>query len=339
MGRWPLAYPGRGTLASAVLTSILDCGKFKRLVPTGSLGVYCEEFEVKGKWVYALWTTRGEVDVTLDLGENKSYEAVSLLGRRDPGRKDATVVVSDEPRYLVTDKPVKGAKAALQRRYPRETYTFAEQTVAVPLASADEAEVVADFDKRFFRGDNPFRRLGSFALKTVEDPVKGPCVEATDLLGTKDTLKTQENCTLVKFTQSQPVPGEYDTIGIWVEGNMGGGKVWFEFEDAEGEVWATTGSGGYECNSYDWPGLMSVNFDGWHFLAFPITADSPVKILTVGSNAWQVTRDGNGNGKIDFPVKVKGIAFSNRPWELDFLEMRPTRPTLRFKDVTLLRSK
>ena len=73
-------------------------------------------------------------------------------------------------------------------------------------------------------------------------------------------------------------------------------------------------------------------------MAFPITADSPVKILTVGSNAWQVTRDGNGNGKIDFPVKVTGIAFSNRPWELDFLEMRPTRPFLRFKDVTLLRS-
>ena len=82
MGRWPLAYPGRGTLASAVLTSVLDCAKYVRLVPTGSLGVYCEEFEVKGKRVYALWTTRGEADVALDLGDNADYETVSITGSR-----------------------------------------------------------------------------------------------------------------------------------------------------------------------------------------------------------------------------------------------------------------
>ena len=117
---------------------------------------------------------------------------------------------------------------------------------------------------------------------------------------------------------------------------MGGGKVWFEFEDAEGEVWATTGSGGYGCNTYDWPGLMSVNFDGWHLLKFPLTHASPVKNPSPGSGAWQITRDGNGNGRIDFPVKVTGMALSNRPWNLDFLDMRPTRPYLRLKDVTLL---
>ena len=336
-GRWPLAYPARSTVASGVLTAILDCAKFRRLVPTGSLGVYCEEFEVKGKWVYALWTTRGEVDVALDLGANADYETTSILGKRSVGVKDRTIVVSDEPRYLISAKPLAGAKAALQRRYPREEIAFAKTVVAVPLLTRDEAEVFDVFDKRFFRADNHFRRRGSFELKTVEDPVRGSCVEIRDLLGTEKTLKTQENCTTINFPRSQPVSGEYDTIGIWVEGNMGGGKVWFEFVDAEGEVWATTGSGGYGSNSYDWPNLMSVDFDGWHFLKFPITASSPVKNLGVGANHWQVTRDGHGNGRIDFPIRVSGMAFSNRPWNLDFLEMRPTRPYVRLRDVTLMK--
>ena len=335
-GRWPLAYPGRGTLASAVLTSILDCAKFRRLIPTGSLGVYCEEFEVKGKWVYALWTTRGEADVALDLGENADYETVSILGRRASGLKDRTLVVSDEPRYVVCARPLAGAKASLQRRYPREEVAFAKKAVAVPLMTTDEAEIFDVFDRRFFREDNNFRRRGRFELRTVEDPVRGSCVEARDLLGADNTPKPVENCVFFNLQRSQPVAGEYDTIGVWVEGNMGGGKVWFEFVDAEGEVWATTGSGGYGCNSYDWSDLMSVNFDGWHFLKFPISASSPVKNPSVGADFRQLTRDGNGNGKIDFPIKVSGMAFSNRPWNLDFLEMRPTRPYVRFRDVTLL---
>ncbi len=64
----------------------------------------------------------------------------------------------------------------------------------------------------------------------------------------------------------------------------------------------------------------------------------PLEDMDWDSDAWQLTRDGNGNGKVDFPIKVTAVAFSNRPWNLDFLEMRPTRPFLRFKDVTLLRS-
>lgn len=341
-GRWPLAYPGRGTLASAVLTSVLDCAKFRRLVPTGSLGVYCEEFEVKGLCVYALWTTRGETDVALDLGENASCETVTALGKRKRFDRSAfdSLVVSDMPVYLIAAKPLKGAKAALQRRYPREAVDFAKSVKAVSLATAsDDIALVDAFDRRFFRADNPFRRLGRFRLKRVEDPIRGGCIEIQDLLGTKETLKTQENCTMLAFPRAQPVAGEYDTIGVWVEGNMGGGKVWFEFVDAEGEVWATTGSAGYGCDSYDWENRMSINFDGWHLLKFPLTESSPVKNMGVGAGHWQVTRDGNGNGRIDFPVKVTGMAVSNRPWNLDFLEMRPTRPYIRIKDVMLMKAK
>ena len=334
--RWPLAYPSRAVNACATLTDLLDTGKFQKLLPTGSLSVFCEEFLVKGRCVYAIWTGRGETELTLDLGENADYETVSLTGARKAGETARTVVVSDEPRYLVTAKPLKGATAALQRRFPHEEIAFARRAVAVPLASADEAVVVEGRDRRLLSEHNPFQRPGPFAIKTAQDPLKGACVELTDLSGTEKTPKPVMNCTFLRFPKAQPVEGEYDSIGVWVEGNSGWGRVWFEVTDAEGEVWVTSGSGGYGGDEYDWPKTMSVNFDGWHFLKFPLTAESPVKVASPGENEEQLTRDGSGNGRIDYPVKVTGLGVGNMPWGLDFLEMRPTRGYLRFKDVTLL---
>ena len=64
---------------------------------------------------------------------------------------------------------------------------------------------------------------------------------------------------------------------------------------------------------------------------------SHVWVRAPSMNQWQWTRDGErGNGKSDFPVRVTGLGFGNYQWAIDLLEMRPTRPTLRFKDITLL---
>ena len=58
---------------------------------------------------------------------------------------------------------------------------------------------------------------------------------------------------------------------------------------------------------------------------------------TALDTSWTKTRDGErGNGRIDFPVRVTGLGYGNYQWAIDLLEMRPTRPTLRFKEVTLL---
>ena len=64
--------------------------------------------------------------------------------------------------------------------------------------------------------------------------------------------------------------------------------------DAEGEKWISAGSGGYGCVTYDWPGQAAINFDGWHFVQFPLTAASPLKVFAPGENQWQWQRDGEG---------------------------------------------
>ena len=62
-----------------------------------------------------------------------------------------------------------------------------------------------------------------------------------------------------------------------------------------------------------------------------------MQVRAPSMNEFQWTRDGEkGNGRIDFPVKVTGLGFGNYQWALDFLDMKPTRPTLRFKDITLI---
>ena len=88
---------------------------------------------------------------------------------------------------------------------------------------------------------------------------------------------------------------------------------------------------------YDWPCQASISFDGWHLVQFPMREGSHVWVRAPSMNQWQWTRDGErGNGRIDFPVRVTGLGYGNYQWAIDLLEMRPTRPTLRFKDVTLI---
>ncbi len=338
--RWPLAYPKRNACSVATLTSVFDKAKFAKLIPTDSLTVYAPMFTVKGgtRYATALWCARGETRVKLELGENADYELVSMMGARQKGQKAAEIAVTESPCYVLTAKPLVSAKVCAKRAFPNEAVpASAKRAVAVPLASTNEVEIVAGMDPRLEVEDDSHdpRRAGTFTLAAAKDPEKGDCVEIRDETG--DTPELMMNCTFLRFPDAKPVEGEFDTIGVWVEGNSSWGRLFFEVTDAEGEVWMSTGPGGYACGLYDWPCQASVSFDGWHFVQFPMRGGSHVWVRSPSMNQWQWTRDGErGNGRIDFPVKVTGLGYGNYQWALDFLEMKPTRPTLRFKDVTLL---
>ena len=341
--RYPLAYPRRTSPAVATMTDIMDRAKLVSLLPTGSLTVYAPEFAVKGGASYAtaVWCARGETKVKLDLGENADYELVTLTGHRTKGAKELEIPATESPRYVLTAKPLKGVRVSAKRAFPYEKIPAGLRTaVAVPLASAGEAQLVAGLDPRLEvteDGHEP-RQAGRFALSAVKDEEKGDCIEVKDVTG--PTAELMMNVGFVKFPGAKPVAGEYDTIGVWVNGNSSWGRIFFEVTDAEGEVWMSTGPGGYGACEYDWPCQASISFDGWHLVKFPLRRGSHVQVRSVSMNEFQWTRDGEkGNGRIDFPVKVTGLGFGNYQWALDFLDMKPTRPTLRFKDITLIGGK
>ena len=340
--RWPLGYPKRNACSVATLTSVFDKAKFQALLPTDSLTVYAPMFTVRdgARHATALWCARGETRVRLDLGENADYELVSMMGARQKGQTAAEIPVTESPCYVLTAKPLVSAKVCAKRTFPNEAVPAgAKSVVAVPLASADEVEIVPGMDPRLEVEDDSHdpRRAGMFTVATVKDDEKGDCVEIRDETG--ETPELMMNCAFMRFPNAKPVDGDFDTIGVWVNGNSSWGRLFFEVTDAEGEVWMSTGPGGYRVCEYDWPCQASISFDGWHFVQFPMRGGSHVWVRSPSMNQWQWTRDGErGNGKIDFPVRVTGLGYGNYQWAIDLLEMRPTRPTLRFKDVTLLRS-
>ena len=52
-------------------------------------------------------------------------------------------------------------------------------------------------------------------------------------------------------------------IGVWVKGNSGWGEIMWEMQDAKGATYLSQGI------YMDWPGNISINFDGWNFLRLP----------------------------------------------------------------------
>lgn len=341
--RWPLAYPRPEAAAAAFLTQILDCARFVRQVPTGSLTVYALEFETREGRVYALWDARGETSVAVDwspflglLPKTGACEVFSHSGRPVALRADGRIAVGEEPVYLVTDDRVESFAADPKRAFPRERPAGMDRAkVLQPLASADEINLVLGPDRRLDKADPAIpRRPGTFAVESVEDDEKGPCVELTHLSQTSCHALMTEYCVL-RFRNPQTVALDPrpTALGVWVKGNSNWGKVFLEFRDAEGETWFSCGCGGIGCRTYDWPHKMATNYDGWNFLQLPLVHGSPVKNASPGDNEFQWVRDGRGNGRIDFPITVTAVAVGQYGRTLDLLEMKSGSPKVRIGSV------
>ena len=110
--------------------------------------------------------------------------------------------------------------------------------------------------------------------------------------------------------------------------------MFWEIEDAEGEKWLSAGTGGYGCDVYDWPDQAGINFDGWHFLQFPITGKSPITVQAPGQDGGQWRHDGTGNRGIDYPIKLTGFAVSMPRQTVNLLDMEPVKTVVRLKDLS-----
>lgn len=334
--RWPVFQPYPVLPATCVLTQVLDCVEFIRMIPTGSTTVYMLEFKRGGEFVYACWTARGAVKTAVDFGGAKVTHT-SLYGKVSELRS-GEVEFREEPCYLISAKPVKSAAAAMERTYPDEVYGMKDAKVACAMDKAEDWKLIEGEDKRLITPLDPPHltalRPGKFKLAQVKDEKKGDCLEVT-LIPEGERAELISEYGFIRLEKPVTIPGTPSTLGIWAKGNSSWGKLYFELEDADGEIWVSAGTGGYGCQVYDWPEQMALNFDGWHFVQFPLTGASPVKIHSPGETQWQWQCDRSGDGKVTFPVKLRGVGFSLTRKTLNLTEMVDVKNlSVRFRDFS-----
>lgn len=339
--RSPELYPLPVFPAIATLTQVLDGAKFTRLVPTGSATVYALEF-VRGKeFVYALWTARGELDVALTYEKETKVLTHGFYGAQSEEQAKGGKLaqrLTTAPFYLTGTVPLLAVDGSRKRTFEREPVPQ-NLTVACTVADTNIWGLIEGIDPRFALDSHTpesfgGRRPGKFELQSVQDEERGDCLELVHT-SAETCPPLMYEYVMIKNANPVTVAGVFSTIGLWVKGNSSWGKIYWEIEDAEGERWTSAGSGGYGCSTYDWADQAGINFDGWHLLQFPITAESPITVASPGANELQWQHDGSGNHQIDFPVKVTGFGVAVPSQTLNLKAMEPVKANLRFGDIIL----
>ena len=328
MKRYPLLYPKPSYVAAATLTRALDQVKLIREVPSGSGTVYALEFDRRGEYAYAVWMPRGAAELVFDFGKNMKATHIAFLGAEKTLQTSSgklSMEAGTAANYLISPFPVKSISVA-KFKHP------------APEASLSVVEKMNDasrwqLDKENKCWERKTRVRGDFELRQVKDEEKGDCLEL-ELIKTNAVHQLIGEYTVLKLKEPVQAAGTPSTIGVWVKGNSSWGDIGWEIEDAEGERFLYTG--GYF--GRDWPGNCALNFDGWAFVQFPLNANAswPHHIYRSWIDGYWGRRAGNGNKKIDFPIKVSGLIVETRRKNLVLTQMKEIPlQKLRFRDISV----
>lgn len=323
--RRPLHYPKPVYVAVATLTKVLDRVKLVRQVPTGSSSVYALEFERDGEYIYAVWTPRGHCELEFEFPSETTLKGTSFYGVRNIVqtsakrlRADASTAVS----YLTSPKAVAQVRAG-KRTFP-DNLPPADTRVVSRMEDAS-AWTLGPGEPKL---DNPERRAGRFTLTGVNDSEKGACLEL-ELLHEGDVPDIVGEYASVRLKEPATILGQPDTVGLWIKGDSSWGRVYWELEDAKGERWIS--AGGYDGG--DWGNQISIDFDGWCYLSFPLTNASPASHLEPGLGAGQWR--GNGDGGLDYPLKLIGLFVETHRRSLNLTDMEKVKSRIRIKDASV----
>lgn len=309
--RYPDLSPRPSYVATATLTQVLDRAKYLRAYPTGSLSLYALEFDTTAGRTYALWTARGERDVTIRLPADAQIVQIDLMGReRRLATKDRSLplTVGTAPQFLRLSQPIAEILPGASR-FPTEARAAQRAVLASAMADPGQWEMPDGPDPRLQRpqGDYPpFQTRGKWTLAAATDPQRGPCLELT-LLPDKKIPALVGEYAYLRLKEPIDIAGLPAAFGAWVKGNSCWGSVMWEFTDAEGETWLSCGRGGWGCDMLDWPGRIAINFDGWNFLQMP-----PPQIVPAGQPIsgymYPEWLNGKGNARVDLPLRLSGMA-------------------------------
>jgi len=311
--RNPLHYPKPAYVALATLTKVLDSVKLVRQMPSGSSSAHALEFERGTDRIYAIWTPRGECEMEWEFPTDTAVERVEFYGRRHSLKtsgKRLTITAAGAVSYVIS--PISATSiTAGKRAFPNHQPPAGTHVVS-PMDDLAQWQLVPDQQQIA----TPLRRPGKFDLRQVNDAEKGACLEL-ELKREGDVPHVVGEYAALRLKQPLPVPGKPHTVGVWVKGDSSWGRIFWEIEDAGGERWSSS----KDLDGGDWANQAAMDFDGWCFVTFPLTRESPARQVEPGAGIgqWQ----GNTDGNLDYPLKLVGLYVETHRESLDLTEMKP----------------
>jgi hypothetical protein len=324
--RQPLHYPKPAYVALATLTKVLDRVQLVQQMPTGSSSAHAVEFARGQEHIYALWTPRGQCEMEFEFPSETAVTQVEFYGRQLPlktkGQRftiTADTAVSYVMSPLAATRITAGRRAFPNHQPPAGTSVISkmDDLAQWQLAPADPTLTT------------PLRRPGKFELRQVNDAERGACLEL-ELKHEGEIRAVVGEYTALRVPQPLPIPDRPHTVGVWVKGDSSWGRIYWELEDAKGERWRSS----KDLDGGDWGNQSALDFDGWCFVTFPLTRESPALQIEPGAGhgQWQ----GNGDGQLDYPLKLVGLVVQTHRQSLDLTRMQPVKGAIRLKDVSAI---
>jgi hypothetical protein len=324
--RPPLHYPKPAYVALATLTKALDSVRLVRQMPSGSSSAHALEFERGNERIYALWTPRGQCEMEMEFPTDTAVTQVEFFGRRrslKTNGKRLTITAASAVNYIISPIAATNITAG-KRAFPNHQPPVGTQVIN-HMDDLDQWQLVPNEQTI----TTPLRRPGKFDLRQVNDAEKGACLEL-ELKREGDVPHVVGEYTALRLKQPLPIPGKPHTVGVWVKGDSSWGRIFWELEDAKGERWRSS----KDLDGGDWGNQAAIDFDGWCFVTFPLTRESPARQIEPGGGIgqWQ----GNGDDVLDYPLKLVGLYVQTHRQSLDLTQMKPVKGNIRLKDVSVI---
>lgn len=334
--RSPLHLPKPAFVSLATLTLMLDQARYLRAVPTGSTGVYCLEFKKEREYVYAIWCSRGArpVELTLDGSLRQSVDSMARDLDLDVRRGKVWVKAGESPVYVSTRNPV-DAIALGAPVHPGPA--LGEAQVVESMRDAGTWRIVAQGDETFETYCDYWPMVKGDIAITNEPQEAGQGGSLSLTLRPQPEVKdiVARYVVLEPVRQALPITGQPDTLGVWVKGNSGWGRIYFEFADAQGRHWISNRGEGRAWDLSDWEGETSINHDGWRFVGLPLPQNYPSGHYKPSARHWACREQEDVKGAPAYPIALSRLYVLMREKLVYVTGMTaPATPTIELRDIT-----
>ncbi len=299
--RAPLMMPKPSFVTLATLTQELDRAEFVTLRETGSLGLYCFEFQRGNERIYALYSSRNERDVTLAFAGNAGARRVDSMGVATTVASGETFVVGETPIYVTAPAALETVQTGVAR-HPEPAFRGA--SVVSPMAP--NAWQIGQPDAAFL-DYCAYKPMATAEMKLGTEAAGGTSVT---LVPQPETPALVARCATIEPTAGPlAIPGEPDRVGIWVRGNAGWGRVYFEVVDAEGRRWISNGweEGPHSWDMSDWRANTAINHDGWRFIDMGLPSQYPSGYYGPDFHNWRCVGDNSKDNKLAWPLRFSRL--------------------------------